>query len=175
MFAATVGYHRREASPAWGDFFRQALAPISDLETDSNCAVPITLRTEDWVPPSGRVRTSKRAVHARIDPERPHPFGQGEQVRLLYPGNVTANAVVADDNPHELVLTESTSQEHAGMPIAVLPGSPVPASPKDEAVAELASRPWSCCRCCRATPASTCCCARRPRNRCHSTTTWCRP
>lgn len=140
LFAATVGYHRREASPAWGDFFRQAAAPISDLETDSNCAVPITVRAEDWVPPSGRVRTSKRAVRARIDPERPHPFGQGEQVRLLYPGNATANAVVADDNPHELVLTESTSTEHATLPIAVLPGSPVPASPKDEAVAELAQQ-----------------------------------
>ncbi|MCX2947538.1 AAA domain-containing protein [Lentzea sp. NEAU-D7] len=140
LFAATVGYHRREASPAWGDFFRQALAPISDLETDSNCAVPITLKAEDWVPPAGRVRTHKRQVHARIDPERPHPFGSGEQVRLLYPGNVTRNAVVADDNPYELVLTESNSQEHSELPIAVLPGSPVPASPKDEAVAELAEQ-----------------------------------
>lgn len=140
LFAATVGYHRREASPAWGDFFRQASAPISDLETDSNCAVPITLRAEDWVPPSGRVRTHKRQVHARIDPERPHPFGAGEQVRLLYPGNVTRNAVVSDDNPYELVLTESNSQEHGELPVAVLPGSPVPASPKDEAVAELAEQ-----------------------------------
>ncbi len=140
LFAATVGYHRREASPAWGDFFRQASAPISDLETDSHCAVPITLRAEDWVPPSGRTRTHKRQVHARIDPERPHPFGPGEQVRLLYPGNVTRNAVVADDNPNQLVLTESTSQEHSELPIAVLPGSPVPASPKDEAVAELAEQ-----------------------------------
>ncbi|MCP2249239.1 DEAD/DEAH box helicase [Lentzea aerocolonigenes] len=140
LFAATVGYHRREASPAWGDFFRQASAPISDLETDSNCAVPITLRAEDWVPPSGRVRTHKRQVHARIDPERPHPFGAGEQVRLLYPGNVTRNAVVADDNPYELVLTESNAQEHSELPVAVLPGSPVPAAPKDEAVAELAEQ-----------------------------------
>lgn len=140
LFAATVGYHRREASPAWGDFFRQASAPISDLETDSNCAVPITLRADDWVPPSGRVRTHKRQVHARIDPERPHPFGKDEQVRLLYPGNVTRNAVVSDDNPYELVLTESTTQEHGELPIAVLPGSPVPAAPKDEAVAELAEQ-----------------------------------
>ncbi|GAB2849308.1 bifunctional RecB family nuclease/DEAD/DEAH box helicase [Lentzea nigeriaca] len=140
LFAATVGYHRREASPAWGDFFRQASAPISDLETDSNCAVPITLRAEDWVPPSGRVRTHKRQVHARIDPERPHPFGKDEQVRLLYPGNVTRNAVVSDDNPYELVLTESNAQEHSELPIAVLPGSPVPAAPKDEAVAELAEQ-----------------------------------
>ncbi|KJK45744.1 hypothetical protein UK23_25120 [Lentzea aerocolonigenes] len=140
LFAATVGYHRREASPAWGDFFRQASAPISDLETDSNCAVPITLKAEDWVPPSGRIRTHKRQVHARIDPERPHPFGKDEQVRLLYPGNVTRNAVVSDDNPYELVVTESNSAEHAELPIAVLPGSPVPASPKDEAVAELAEQ-----------------------------------
>ncbi|MGZ3146980.1 DEAD/DEAH box helicase [Lentzea chajnantorensis] len=140
LFAATVGYHRREASPAWGDFFRQAAAPISDLETDSNCAVPITLRAEDWVPPSGRVRTSKRQVRARIDPERPHPFGAGEQVRLLYPGNVTRPAVVSDDNPHELVLTESAAAEHTELPLAVLPGSPVPAKPKDEAVAELAQQ-----------------------------------
>ncbi|SER86932.1 uncharacterized protein SAMN05216188_116194 [Lentzea xinjiangensis] len=140
LFAATVGYHRREASPAWGDFFRRASAPISDLETDSDCAVPITLKAEDWVPPSGRVRTHKRQVRARIDPERPHPFGKDEQVRLLYPGNVTRNAVVADDNPYELVLTESTGQEHTELPIAVLPGSPVPAAPKDEAVAELAEQ-----------------------------------
>ncbi|SDG09915.1 uncharacterized protein SAMN05216553_105324 [Lentzea fradiae] len=140
LFAATVGYHRREASPAWGDFFRQASAPISDLETDSNCAVPITLRAEDWVPPKGRVRTHKREVKARIDPERPHPFGKDEQVRLLYPGGVTRPAVVADDNPYELVVTESAAQEHGDLPLAVLPGSPVPASPKDEAVAELAEQ-----------------------------------
>jgi uncharacterized protein len=86
------------------------------------------------------VRTHKRQVHARIDPERPHPFGAGEQVRLLYPGNVTRNAVVADDNPYELVLTESNAQEHSELPVAVLPGSPVPAAPKDEAVAELAEQ-----------------------------------
>ncbi|WP_285742871.1 bifunctional RecB family nuclease/DEAD/DEAH box helicase [Lentzea sp. NBRC 105346] len=142
LLAASVGYHRRETSPAWWEFFRQASSPLTDLETDSTCVVPMSVRADEWVEPTGRARTTKRDLTLRCDPERPHPFSAGEEVRLLYPGQVTRSAKVTEDSPSELVLTESVKpgETTPELPVAVLPGPPVRPQPKDEAVAELAEQ-----------------------------------
>ncbi|MFT7838901.1 TM0106 family RecB-like putative nuclease [Saccharothrix sp. BKS2] len=143
LLAAAVGYHRRETNPAWWDFFRQMGAPLSELESDGACAVPVSVRAEDWVMPSGRVRKAKREVRAWCDPERPHPFAAGDQVRLLYKGapNRSRDAVVVAESAEDVVLLESTSPDDVDgeQPIAVLPGSPVRPTPKDEAVYDLAA------------------------------------
>ncbi|GAA1350066.1 TM0106 family RecB-like putative nuclease [Saccharothrix algeriensis] len=142
LLAAAVGYHRRETNPAWWDFFRQVSAPLSELESDGACAVPVSVGAQDWVMPSGRVRKAKREVVVRCDPDRPHPFATGDQVRLLYPGapNRTRDAVVLAESAEEIALLESAAPDEVDgdRPVAVLPGSPVRPSPKDEAVHELA-------------------------------------
>ncbi|RKT56477.1 TM0106 family RecB-like putative nuclease [Saccharothrix australiensis] len=142
LLAAAVGYHRRETNPAWWDFFRQVAAPLSELESDGACAVPVSVRAEDWAMPSGRVRKAKREVRVRCDPDRPHPFAAGDQVRLLYPGtpNRTRDAVVLGESAEDIALLESAAPDDVDgdRPVAVLPGSPVRPSPKDEAVYELA-------------------------------------
>ncbi|HEX6347274.1 TM0106 family RecB-like putative nuclease [Umezawaea sp.] len=143
LLAAAVGYHRRETNPAWWDFFRQVGAPLPDLEVDGTCAVPVSVRVDDWVMPSGRVRNAKREVHAVCDPDRPHPFGHGDQVRLLYPGTPTARtrkAEVIAEGADRVVLLESVKPDEldSARPIAILPGDPVKPAPKDDAVYELA-------------------------------------
>ncbi|NUT91030.1 MAG: TM0106 family RecB-like putative nuclease [Saccharothrix sp.] len=142
LLAAAVGYHRRETNPAWWDFFRQVAAPLPELESDNACTVPVSVTAQDWAMPSGRVRKAKREVVVRCDPDRPHPFAPGDQVRLLYPGtpNTTRDAVVLAESAEDIVLLESTAPDDTdtARPIAVLPGSPVRPSPKDEAVYDLA-------------------------------------
>jgi predicted RecB family nuclease len=143
LLAASVGYHRRETNPAWWDFFRQVGAPLSDLESDTACAVPVSVTSQDWVPPSGRVRNAKRELHMICDPDRPHPFAPGEQVRVLYPGhpvNWTRNAKIVSETAETIVLEESVKPDevNADRPIAILPGDPVQPKPKDEAVYALA-------------------------------------
>jgi len=139
LLAASVGYHRRETNPAWWEFFRQVAAPLSDLEVDTTCAVPVSVRAEEWTPPAGRVRKAKRLLTIACDPDRPHPFAPGDQVRLRY-GATTRDAKVNAASARELTLEESAAvDETTGeRPLAVLPGSPVRPSPKDEAVADLA-------------------------------------
>lgn len=142
LLAAAVGYHRRETNPAWWDFFRQVAAPLPELESDNACTVPVSVRAEDWQMPSGRVRKAKRELTVRCDPDRPHPFAKGDQVRLLYPGtpNRTRDAVVLAESAEDIVLLESAAPDEADAdrPVAVLPGSPVRPSPKDDAVYDLA-------------------------------------
>ncbi|MFB9909426.1 TM0106 family RecB-like putative nuclease [Allokutzneria oryzae] len=146
LLAAAVGYHRRETNPAWWEFFRQVAAPLPDLEADSGCTVPISVHPGDWTMPSGRIRTAKRVVRAVCDPERPHPFTVGDKVRLLYPGTSqgwTRDAEVLESSTDGVVVQESakpTDLDQRAVPVAVLPGSPVRPSPKDEAVADLAQR-----------------------------------
>lgn len=142
LLAASVGYHRRETNPAWWDFFRQVGAPLSDLEADSACCVPVSVRADDWVMPSGRVRLAKREVTALCDPDRPHPFASGDQVRVLYPGSFTRSAKIVTETAEEIVLTESTKPDELStdLPVAILPGDPVKPTPKDEAVYALAER-----------------------------------
>ncbi|SFJ39835.1 uncharacterized protein SAMN05421835_10586 [Amycolatopsis sacchari] len=139
LLAACVGYHRRETNPAWWEFFRQLAAPLAELEADQTCAVPVSVHAGEWVPPSGRQRKAKRTLVLACDPDRPHPFAPGDQVRLRY-GAEARDARVVDATAEELTLEEScqvgeTTDER---PVAVLPGSPVRPTPKDEAVAELA-------------------------------------
>ncbi|HVV07852.1 TM0106 family RecB-like putative nuclease [Amycolatopsis sp.] len=139
LLAASVGYHRRETNPAWWEFFRQLAMPLHDLETDTACAVPVSVEAGEWVPPSGRAKLAKRTLALSCDPERPHPFAPGDQVRLRY-GGATRDAKVVTASAEELTLTESCppGETTHDRPAAVLPGSPVRPAPKDEAVAELA-------------------------------------
>ncbi|GHF66019.1 uncharacterized protein FHX82_006029 [Amycolatopsis bartoniae] len=139
LLAACVGYHRRETNPAWWEFFRQLAAPLAELEADTTCAVPVSVHAGEWVPPTGRARTAKRTLVLACDPDRPHPFTSGDQVRLRYDGAARDARVVAA-SAEELTLEESCKVDETGdgLPSAVLPGSPVRPSPKDEAVAELA-------------------------------------
>ncbi|MEV6824124.1 TM0106 family RecB-like putative nuclease [Amycolatopsis sp. NPDC051102] len=139
LLAASVGYHRRETNPAWWEYFRQLAAPLGDLEVDTACAVPVSLEAGEWVPPAGRARTAKRTLQLACDPDRPHPFAPGDDVRLRY-GDTARDAKVVAASAVELTLEESCPPDATtnDRPSAVLPGSPVRPSPKDEAVAELA-------------------------------------
>ncbi|WP_236788177.1 TM0106 family RecB-like putative nuclease [Amycolatopsis sp. GM8] len=139
LLGASVGYHRRETNPAWWEFFRQLAAPLADLEVDTTCAVPVSVDAGEWVPPSGRARLAKRTLVVACDPEQPHPFAPGDQVRLRY-GAAARDARVVAASAEELTLEESCAvgETAADLPAAVLPGSPVRPQPKDEAVAELA-------------------------------------
>ncbi|QRP47699.1 TM0106 family RecB-like putative nuclease [Amycolatopsis sp. FDAARGOS 1241] len=139
LLAASVGYHRRETNPAWWEFFRQLAAPLGDLEVDTTCAVPVSMSVGEWVPPSGRLRTAKRTLVLACDPDRPHPFAPGDDVRLRY-GADARDAKVVASSAVELTLEESSAPDATSndRPAAVLPGSPVRPAPKDEAVADLA-------------------------------------
>ncbi|WP_459644607.1 TM0106 family RecB-like putative nuclease [Kineococcus sp. NUM-3379] len=147
VLAAAAGYHRREMDPEWWDFFRRVEQPLSDLETDSACAVPVSWRAEPWVEPAGRVRNHKRTLHARCSAERPHPFAPDQNVRLLYLDGATTStrgATVVSASGTHLELLESVKPDAftgaAGTPVAVLPGDPVKPAPKDAAVEDLARR-----------------------------------
>ncbi len=139
LLAASVGYHRRETNPAWWEYFRRLAAPLGDLEVDTACAVPVSLEAGEWVPPAGRARTAKRTLLLACDPDRPHPFAPGDDVRLRY-GDTARDAKVVAASAVELTLEESSPPDATtnDRPSAVLPGSPVRPSPKDEAVADLA-------------------------------------
>lgn len=122
LLAAAVGYHRRETNPAWWEYFRQLAAPLGDLEVDTSCTVPVSLEAGEWVPPAGRVRTAKRTLVLACDPDRPHPFAPGDEVRLRYAGT-TRDAKVAAASAVELTLEESCPPDAttADRPVAVLP------------------------------------------------------
>ena len=143
LLAGAAGYHRRETDPAWWEYFRLCAAPLADLESESSCAVPVSWAAEEWVAPTGRKRTAKRTLHVECDPERPHPFAAGDQVRLLYPApgtGWTRDAVVLEASGAHLVVEESAKPDETSgeLPVAVLPGAPVRPSPKDLAVEDLA-------------------------------------
>ncbi|MGX7828110.1 TM0106 family RecB-like putative nuclease [Actinokineospora sp. 24-640] len=141
LLAASVGYYRRETNPAWWEYFRQLAAPLSDLEVDTTCAVPVRVEAGEWVAPKRRNGLAKRPLTMRCDLDRPHPFTVGDQVRLRY-GSASRDARVTEAAADHLVVEESskpedTTGEH---PQAVLPGEPIRPSPKDDAVVDLAQQ-----------------------------------
>ncbi|WP_424187288.1 TM0106 family RecB-like putative nuclease [Actinokineospora sp. G85] len=139
LLAAAVGYYRREANPAWWEFFHRMAVPLSDLESDGNCAVPVSTRVGEWEQPQGRQRNARRTITMSCDPDRPHPFAPGDQVRLRYPDQGRdATVVSAHADRLELVETVAVAEQFAAAPQAVLPGKPISPTPKDKAVEELA-------------------------------------
>ncbi|PWW66510.1 TM0106 family RecB-like putative nuclease [Actinokineospora spheciospongiae] len=139
LLAAAVGYHRRESNPAWWEFFHRLQTPLSDLEVDTNCAVPVAIEVGEWVKPTGRQRKSRRELHLTCDPDRPHPFTAGDQVRLRYGAEGTEAKVTHATADHLTVEeTAAVGEESHATPAAVLPGRPISATPKDKAIEELA-------------------------------------
>lgn len=143
--AALVGYYQRENLPPWREHHRRINAPLTDLETDTDCAVPWKVQVGEWTPPTGRQRKSRRHLTLHLDTTHPHPFTTGQDVHLLYPGApaqpaTTNPATITEADPHTLTLTETCDPDstHSRPPIAVLPGSPVNPAPKDGALETVA-------------------------------------
>ncbi|MBM7773949.1 uncharacterized protein JOD54_004153 [Actinokineospora baliensis] len=141
LLAASVGYYRRESNPAWWEFFRQLAAPLHDLEADSACTVPVRVAAGEWEAPKRRNGKAKRVLQVTCDPDRPHPFTVGDQVRLRY-GGAKGDGVVTQASTDHVVVLESRAVDETDsvVPQALLPGEPVRAAPKDEAVLELAQQ-----------------------------------
>lgn len=139
--AALVGYYQREAQPPWREHFRRTQAPLADLDTDTDCAVPHHVKAGEWNQPTGRQRKARRELHMSLDPTRPHPFTSGQSIHLLYtarPGNEppTTTATITEATTDHLALTETADADQTlrSRPVAVLPGAPVRAQPKDGAL-----------------------------------------
>ena len=143
--ASLVGYYQREALPPWREHYRRAAAPLTDLETDNECAVPHRVHTGTWIEPTGRQRKARRELTLHLDTARPHPFNTGDNIHLLYPGApgqpaTTNTATVTDAHPDRLDITETCDPDATWSrpPVAILPGAPVNPQPKDGALEQLA-------------------------------------
>ncbi|SHI39744.1 uncharacterized protein SAMN05421803_101106 [Nocardiopsis flavescens] len=139
--AALVGYYQRENLPPWREHYRRTNAPLTDLETDTDCAVPWQVRAGEWIEPTGRQRKARREILMRLDTSHPHPFTAGQDIHLLYPGApgqpaLAATASVTEARPDSLTIVETCDADalHFRNPVAVLPGSPVNPAPKDGAL-----------------------------------------
>ncbi|MFE6447219.1 TM0106 family RecB-like putative nuclease [Nocardiopsis dassonvillei] len=145
QLAALVGYYQRENLPPWREHYRRTSAPLTDLESDTDCAVPWQVRAGEWIEPTGRQRKSRRELSLRLDTAHPHPFTSGQDVHLLYPGApgqpaTTTQAKVAEADADTLAITETCDPDstYSRPPVAVLPGSPVNPAPKDGALETVA-------------------------------------
>ncbi|WP_159940247.1 MULTISPECIES: TM0106 family RecB-like putative nuclease [unclassified Nocardiopsis] len=145
QLAALVGYYQRENLPPWREHYRRTSAPLTDLESDTDCAVPWQVHAGEWTEPTGRQRKARRDLALRLDTAHPHPFTTGQDVHLLYPGApgqpaTTTQARVTDADATALTLTETCDPDatYSRPPVAVLPGSPVNPAPKDGALETVA-------------------------------------
>ncbi|MEU0238072.1 TM0106 family RecB-like putative nuclease [Nocardiopsis sp. NPDC006198] len=143
--AALVGYYQRENLPPWREHYRRTSAPLTDLEADTDCAVPWQVHTGEWAEPTGRQRKARRELSMRLDAAHPHPFTTGQDVHLLYPGApgrpataVPANVARADADTLTVTETSDPDDTRSRAPVAVLPGSPVNPQPKDGALESVA-------------------------------------
>ncbi|MBE2999467.1 TM0106 family RecB-like putative nuclease [Nocardiopsis sp. HNM0947] len=144
--AALVGYYQREAQPPWREHFRRTQAPLSELETDTDCAVPHRVRAGEWIEPTGRQKKARRELRMDLDPARPHPFTTGQSVHLLTPTRpgqepATTTATVTEAATDHLLITQTAEPDDTPRtrPVAVLPGAPVRAQPKDGALEQQAT------------------------------------
>ena len=147
ILASAVGYYRREESQAWGDFFTADQLTEQELDTRSDCLVPVSFVAEPWEAPTGRQRNFRRTVFAEVGPDQVHTFSADNELQLLYRqgGQMPVLSkvdvkTVTDDRIELLESVPPALKDALGTPTALVPGPPVAAKAKAESVLEQAEQ-----------------------------------
>ena len=113
-----VGYHMREARPAWWRYFARRDAEHDELLDDGECIAGLVPTGE---PPTPDARSLR---HAFTYPEQEHAFGAGTS------GDDPATAgslevVEVDLERRSIVLKRGPKWVDATLPAALIPGGPL--------------------------------------------------
>lgn len=120
LMADLVGFHRREAKPAWWSFFDRQERSVEDLQDDEECFGGCTRDGEDWI------GTDKRSLTFRFRyPEQETKLREGMAVHLAATGEA-AGTILAIDETRRCV-TVKRGAKAGPLPEAgcLIPGGPI--------------------------------------------------
>ena len=136
LLAQLLDYHRREAKPAWWEYFERLDADEETLiERDSEAMGGLELDPDaaPWSPP----KPARSLIHTLRFPPQDHKVRPGDYVDPATRKGVTVERV--DDGAGVVEIKRSTARRNEPLPRALIPGGPYDTSEQQAALRRLAA------------------------------------
>ena len=118
--ADLVGFHRREAKPAWWAFFDRQERSAEELAEDADCLGGCVADGEDWI---GR---EKRSLTFRYRyPEQETKLTAGSAVHLAAGGESAGTIIALDETARTVTVKRGMGQGELPREASFIPGGPI--------------------------------------------------
>jgi uncharacterized protein len=120
LMADLVGFHRREAKPAWWAFFDRQERSAEELQDDDECLGGCVADGEEWI---GR---DKRSLTFRYSyPEQETKLREGAAVYIAATGEPAGTIFALDETSGMVTLKRGAARGELPRELSLIPGGPV--------------------------------------------------
>ena len=133
LMADLVGFHRREAKPAWWAYFDRQERGVEELQDDGECIGGCLADGEDWI---GR---NKRSYTFRYRyPEQETKLREGSTVHIAATGEPAGTIFALDEASSVVTLKRGSAKGELPKELSLIPGGPLNTDPLRDAVRMIA-------------------------------------
>jgi uncharacterized protein len=120
LMADLVGFHRREAKPAWWAYFDRQGRSAEELQDDEDCLGACIADGEDWI---GR---NKRSLTFRYSyPEQETKLREGAAVCMAATGEAAGTILALDEASRTVTLKRGAPKGELPRELSLIPGRPL--------------------------------------------------
>ena len=129
LMADLVGFHRREAKPAWWAYFDRQEQSAEELQDDAECLGGCTADGKDWIGRNQRSLTFRYRY-----PEQETKLREGVAVCIAATGEPAGTIFALDEAAHIVTLKRGVAKGELPKELSLMPGGPVNADPLRDTV-----------------------------------------
>jgi len=120
LMADLVGFHRREAKPAWWAFFDRQEQSVEELQDDGECIGGCVADSKDWQGQDKRSLTFRYCY-----PEQETKLREGSAVHIAATGEAAGTILAFDEASSVVTLKRSSAKGELPRELSLVPGGPV--------------------------------------------------
>jgi AAA domain/RNase_H superfamily len=129
LMADLVGFHRREAKPAWWAFFDRQEQSAEELQDDAECLGGCVADGKDWIGQDKRSLTFRYRY-----PEQETKLREGVAVCIAATGEPAGTIFTLDEAARLVTLKRSAAKGELPKELSLMPGGPVNTDPLRDTV-----------------------------------------
>jgi hypothetical protein len=120
LMADLVGFHRREAKPAWWAFFDRQERSIEELQDDDECLGGCVADGKDWIARDQRSLTFRYRY-----PEQETKLREGTAVFIAATGEPAGTIFALNETSQTVILRRALGKGELPRELSLMPGGPV--------------------------------------------------
>jgi uncharacterized protein len=129
LMADLVGFHRREAKPAWWAFFDRQERSAEEVQDDADCLGGCIADGKDWIGQDKRSLTFRYRY-----PEQETKLREGAAVCIAATGEAAGTIFALDEGSGIVVLKRSSAKGELPKELSLIPGGLLDTNPLRDAV-----------------------------------------
>jgi len=129
LMADLVGFHRREAKPAWWAFFDRQEQSAEELQDDDECLGGCVADGKDWIGQDKRSLTFRYRY-----PEQETKLREGVAVHIAATGEAAGTIFALDEASRLVTLKRGAAKGELPKELSLMPGGPVNTDPLRDTV-----------------------------------------